>query len=228
MRAPTDLPARALAVALIALASLPAWGGGREANLYRLAIDPGEYRLQAPGRQPAQPARRGAQGRLAEMAHRHAKARGLDPALVDAVIQAESAYRPEAVSPKGAVGLMQVMPDTGRRFGIRDLEDPEANLKAGTTYLGYLLDLFGDLSLALAAYNAGEGAVMRHGNRIPPYPETRAYVRGILSAYGPGRPMASARPPPAARRLYLPGTWLERRDLSPYRLRRDPWRDAPG
>jgi soluble lytic murein transglycosylase-like protein len=161
------------------------------------------------------------------MVDRHARARGLDPELVHAVVQAESAYRPDAVSPKGAVGLMQVMPDTGRRFGVRDLGDPEANLAAGTAYLGYLLDLFSDLSLALAAYNAGEGAVMRHGNRVPPYPETRAYVQGILDSYGPGR-ISPAREAAPARRLYLPGTRMDRRDLSSYRLRKDPWRDAPG
>jgi soluble lytic murein transglycosylase-like protein len=212
---------RALISLFALLAALPAWGGGREANPYRLAVDPGEYRLRVPGGVAADGSRRGAKGHLSELIDRHARARGLDPDLVHAVVRAESAYRPGAVSPKGAVGLMQVMPDTGRRFGVRDLADPEANLEAGTAYLGYLLDLFSDLSLALAAYNAGEGAVMRHGNRIPPYPETRAYVQGILKSYGPGRTSP-------ARRLYLPGTRLDRRDLSPYRLGRDPWRDAPG
>lgn len=205
MRAPIELW-----VLLGTLAALPAWGGSRD-NLYRLAVDPGDYRLRLPADPRAGAVRRGADSRLSALVDRHARARGLDPALVDAVVRAESAYRPQAVSPKGAVGLMQVMPDTGRRFGVRDLEDPDSNLKAGTAYLGYLLDLFSDLSLALAAYNAGEGAVARHGNRIPPYPETQAYVRDVLGRYGRG----------PAQRSYLPGTRLDRQDLAPYRLKKD-------
>lgn len=189
--------------------ALPAWGGGRD-NPYRLTINPGDYRLRLPVDLGAGPSRGGERARFSDLIDRHARARGLDPALVDAVVRAESGYRPEAVSPKGAVGLMQIMPDTGRRFGARDLESPEDNLRAGTAYLGYLLGRFGDLSLALAAYNAGEGAVLRYGNRIPPYPETRAYVQAILGRDGGGR----------ATYLYLPGTRLDRHDLSPYRLNR--------
>jgi len=87
-----------------------------------------------------------------------------------------------AVSPKGARGLMQVMPSTGRRFGIDDLLNPGANLRAGTQYLSCLMRLF-DVRLALAAYDAGETAVLRHGGTIPPYRETRSYVPRVLSIY---------------------------------------------
>ena len=113
-----------------------------------------------------------------------ARQAGLDPALVHAVIRVESAYRPHAISPKGAVGLMQVIPSTGRRFGIDDLLQPTANISAGTQYLSYLMRMFeGDLRLVLAAYNAGENAVLRHGRRIPPYLETQRYVPRVLSTY---------------------------------------------
>ena len=119
----------------------------------------------------------------AEIASAARKA-GLDAALVHAVIGVESAYREHAVSPKGAVGLMQVMPDTGRRYGVENLTLPVQNISAGTRYLSDLMRLFnGDLRLVLAAYNAGENAVMRHGGRVPPYPETLRYVPRVLSIY---------------------------------------------
>jgi soluble lytic murein transglycosylase-like protein len=109
---------------------------------------------------------------------------GIDPALVHAVIRVESAYNARAVSPKGAMGLKQVMPGTGRRFGVDDLLQPGASISAGTQYLSHLMRLFqGDLSLALAAYNAGEGAVIRYGRKVPPYRETRGYVPRVLSTY---------------------------------------------
>lgn len=124
--------------------------------------------------------RRAFNDQIAEAARRA----GIDPALVHAVVRVESAYNSHAVSPKGAVGLMQVIPSTGRRFGIDDLLNPSANLRAGTQYLSYLLRLFeGDLRLTLAAYNAGENAVLRYGRAIPPYRETRGYVPKVLSIY---------------------------------------------
>jgi soluble lytic murein transglycosylase-like protein len=111
-------------------------------------------------------------------------AAGIDPALVHAVIDVESSYNPLALSPKGAIGLMQVMPDTGKRYGVMNLYRPDANLLAGTRYLSYLLRTFdGQLTLALAAYNAGEGAVLKHGRRVPPYPETTLYVPRVLARY---------------------------------------------
>lgn len=105
-------------------------------------------------------------------------------ALLHAVVRAESAYRADAESRKGALGLMQLMPDTAARFGVTDRLDPHQNLLGGATYLGVLLDQFEhDLKLALAGYNAGENAVVGYGNQIPPYPETQAYVRKVLAFY---------------------------------------------
>jgi soluble lytic murein transglycosylase-like protein len=109
---------------------------------------------------------------------------GLDPLLVHAVIRAESGYNPRAVSPKGAAGLMQLMPQTARRYTVSDRFDPEMNLDGGVRYLRHLLGMFaGDISLALAAYNAGENAVLRSGARVPDYPETLAYVRRVRGLY---------------------------------------------
>ena len=107
----------------------------------------------------------------------------LEPALLHAVISVESSYNPQARSPKGAQGLMQLMPATARRFGVSDPYDPTDNLHGGARYLRWLLDLFNDLRLVLAAYNAGEGAVQRYGNTIPPYSETRTYVQRVLEFY---------------------------------------------
>jgi soluble lytic murein transglycosylase-like protein len=108
----------------------------------------------------------------------------VSPFLIHAVIQAESGYNPDAVSRKGAVGLMQLTPATALRYGVTDAHDPEQNIRGGTQYLRELLGMFNqDLGLALAAYNAGEGAVLRHGG-IPPYPETAQYVLKVLESYG--------------------------------------------
>ncbi|MEQ1728286.1 MAG: lytic transglycosylase domain-containing protein [Vicinamibacterales bacterium] len=108
--------------------------------------------------------------------------KGVDAAIVRAVIQVESGYQPRARSRKGAVGLMQVMPATGRRYGITNLYDPSANIRAGVTHLKMLLDRF-PLNLALAAYNAGEGTVERFAG-MPPYPETLDYVARIRALLG--------------------------------------------
>ncbi|WP_109051744.1 lytic transglycosylase domain-containing protein [Azospirillum sp. TSA6c] len=108
---------------------------------------------------------------------------GIDPALVLAVIQAESAFRTDAVSPKDAAGLMQLIPDTAGRFGVGDVFDPKQNITGGVKYLRWLLAYFqGDVTLALAGYNAGEGAVDRYKG-VPPYDETRNYVRIIHRIY---------------------------------------------
>jgi soluble lytic murein transglycosylase-like protein len=122
---------------------------------------------------------------IAKTADRHQ----VDPKLLHAVIQAESAYNPTAVSSAGAVGLMQLMPATAARFGVTDRYDPVQNLEGGTRYLKHLLNLFNsDLRLAVAAYNAGENAVMRNHNSIPPYAETRHYVSEVLSRHqNPGQ-----------------------------------------
>jgi len=107
---------------------------------------------------------------------------GVDASLVRAVIQVESAYQPRARSSKGAVGLMQVMPATGRQYGITNLWDPASNIRAGVTHLRTLLDRY-PLALALAAYNAGEGAVDRFAG-IPPFPETVDYVARVRALAG--------------------------------------------
>ncbi|WP_300449210.1 transglycosylase SLT domain-containing protein [Accumulibacter sp.] len=115
---------------------------------------------------------------------KEAERQKLEPALVKAVIAVESAYDPAAVSPKGATGLMQLIPDTAQRYGVRQIEDPQENVRGGTRYLRYLLDMFdGNLLLALAGYNAGEGAVQRYRNTVPPFPETQAYVKLVMQFY---------------------------------------------
>ena len=109
---------------------------------------------------------------------------GLDPCLILSLMRAESSFNRTAVSPKGAMGLMQLMPATATRFGVKDFFDPRENVMGGTRYLRWLLDRFnGDVRLALAGYNAGEGAVELYGYRIPPFAETQNYVRTIYSRY---------------------------------------------
>jgi soluble lytic murein transglycosylase-like protein len=120
---------------------------------------------------------------LLPLIDRNAGSQQLDPRLVKAVIQVESGYNPRALSKAGAMGLMQLMPETARDLSVRDPYDPNENLRGGTAYLRQLIDRFkGSVELALAAYNAGPEPVERHGG-IPPYAETRDYVRHILSLY---------------------------------------------
>jgi soluble lytic murein transglycosylase-like protein len=107
---------------------------------------------------------------------------GIDPALVHAVVAVESNYEPAARSPRGAMGLMQLMPATARQYGLADAYEPAANLDAGIRHLRALLDRY-ELRLALAAYNAGEAAVRRHGG-VPPFGETRSYVSRVLGKVG--------------------------------------------
>ncbi|MQY52300.1 transglycosylase SLT domain-containing protein [Rhodocyclus tenuis] len=143
------------------------------------------YRLAGPA--DARPYAR----EIAEAAHQA----GVDPELVHALVAVESAYRADAVSAKGAVGLMQLLPETARAYGVRDVAAVSGatgaadNLRAGSRYLRDLLDRFGQrLDLALAAYNAGEGAVRRYANQIPPYPETQGYVPAVFAHYRAHRP----------------------------------------
>lgn len=108
----------------------------------------------------------------------------LDPALLHAVIRAESGYNPEAVSNKGAAGLMQLMPATANRFGVRDRFDPYENVQGGARYLSELLDMFpSNLKLAVAAYNSGENTVKKYGYQVPPIAETQNYVEKVLGYY---------------------------------------------
>ncbi|NCF10599.1 MAG: transglycosylase SLT domain-containing protein [Gammaproteobacteria bacterium] len=137
-------------------------------------------------REPSFDARqfRANQRRFAPLLAEVAREQSLPDALVHAVVTAESAYDPDALSSAGAVGLMQLMPATARRFGVTNRNNPRDNVTGGTRYLRVLIDLFGnDLRLALAAYNAGENAVIRHGRKVPPYPETQRYVRKVLDYY---------------------------------------------
>jgi hypothetical protein len=126
----------------------------------------------------------------------------VDPELVRAVIRVESGFNPKAVSDKGAMGLMQLIPATAQRFGVADAFDPKQNIEGGVNYLKYLLDMFGgDLSLSLAAYNAGEHAVQRSGG-IPAIPQTQDYVRKVTSIYQTGESATQTKvsfkePPPA-------------------------------
>ncbi|NKC14894.1 MAG: transglycosylase SLT domain-containing protein [Gammaproteobacteria bacterium] len=133
----------------------------------------------------------GSKAKYNALIDRLAKRYNMDTLLIHAVVRAESSYNPNAISKAGAVGLMQLMPETAKRFGVRNRRDPADNLRGGIIYLRHLMLIFDDLKLALAAYNAGEGAVMRHGKRIPPYKETQTYVRRVLRFYQQGRAQQS-------------------------------------
>ena len=144
---------------------------------------------------PAQPDKRPKPAALREAAEQVAWQNALPVELIHSVIKVESNYNPQAISPKGAMGLMQLVPATARRFGVSDAFDPMENLRGGARYLRYLLDLYGENNyhLALAAYNAGEGAVARYGG-VPPYAETQNY----LALVGRARDDARRRGAPAA------------------------------
>jgi soluble lytic murein transglycosylase-like protein len=110
----------------------------------------------------------------------------VDEKLVHAIIKAESTYRTEAVSSKGAVGLMQLMPATAERFGVEDRTNVKQNIEGGIRFIKFLMDTFKDKKLAVAGYNAGEHAVMRHNYKVPPYPETIVYVDRVITEYERG------------------------------------------
>jgi soluble lytic murein transglycosylase-like protein len=134
---------------------------------------------------------------LAPLVAAVAEEHGLEAALLHAIVTVESGYDPLARSAKGATGLMQLMPETALRYGVGSILDPRENLRGGARYLRDLLETFnGNLSLVLAAYNAGETSVIRHGYRIPPYPETRNYVPRVLQHYHLYR--TATRPPMGA------------------------------
>jgi len=144
-------------------------------------------------KRPARIATRGsrAKAEFRREIERAARTYGVEAALISAIIRVESDFHPEAVSPKGAQGLMQLMPVTTARFNADNPFDPHENIDTGVRYLAYLFQLFkGDLALVLAAYNAGERRVLQHGG-VPPFPETRAYVRRVLGEYAASRPRAA-------------------------------------
>lgn len=182
----------------------------RQAAVSRLTT----FRMTAPEPEPPRkplPHPRFASQRFAVLIEEAARNADLDPALVHAVIAVESGYNPAARSVKGAIGLMQVLPETAARYGVANPAiSPEENLRAGTRYLSYLMTLFDNrIELALAAYNAGEYAVQRHGHRIPPYRETQNYVPAVLAKY---RRLQEREPPPVpatAGIQYMPGTTIE-------------------
>lgn len=133
---------------------------------------------------------------ISELVEKTSRAHDVDPLLVDAVIRVESNYDASAVSPRGAQGLMQLMPPTARMLGVNDTFDPGENIEAGVKYLKYLQTLYKDDRLALAAYNAGPAAVDRF-KQVPPYPETQKYVEQVSRKYSEARKAVSRSPAPA-------------------------------
>jgi len=138
---------------------------------------------RAPAASPGVVTRSVDRATLQEVVYRLSRENGVDPRLVDAVVRVESAYDPKAVSKRGALGLMQLMPDTARRLAVSDPFDPEQNIRGGVREVARLIDRYsGNLPLVLAAYNAGEGAVAKYRG-IPPYSETRDYVTRVMTLY---------------------------------------------
>lgn len=190
-RARVPVLAAAIAAALLGSLGLAAAG---DALYYRRDADGNliitnvpnsrDLRVLTPERRQVRP---GSGEKYRGLIDRAAREHGLHPDLVYAVAAVESSFDPLARSVKGAQGLMQLMPETADRFGVRDPWNPDDNLRGGAGFLRYLLDLFeGDVRLALAAYNAGENVVLTLG-RIPPYAETRTYVAKVLKRFGGGR-----------------------------------------
>ncbi|MEN6608094.1 MAG: lytic transglycosylase domain-containing protein [Bryobacteraceae bacterium] len=172
---------------------------GRVSSVVRADIRTGHLVRKVVVRRPpaeTSPSERAAVKSIVEDA---AKQHDVDPLLVHSVIQVESNYDPLATSPKGAQGIMQLIPSTARRFGVTNSYDVRENIDGGVRYLRYLFDLFADPQLAVAAYNAGENAVIRHGG-VPPYRETRDYVKRVGRKYGEAKKAAS----PSVARLEKP------------------------
>jgi len=156
-------------------------GGGRAVRNYRP--------IRSPNSLPP--------GEVDQLVVKAASAKQVDPKLVHSIIQVESGYDPNAVSRKGAMGLMQLIPGTAKRFGVENPFDPGQNIHGGVSYLKYLLDMFkGDVTLSLAAYNAGENSVLRYGG-VPAFRETQDYVRKVNSLYGTEVPTGQAAFKPA-------------------------------
>jgi len=170
--------------------SAPLWADGivtiTDQNGRRIFINTGETHTRGGWKTNGSPARRtdaAPSPDISNLVEETANRLQIDPQLVDAIIKVESEYDPKAISNKGAMGLMQLIPQTAQRFGVANPFDPKDNIEGGVSYLKYLLDLFGgDLPRSLAAYNAGEGAVQRSGG-IPSYAETQNYVRKVTHVY---------------------------------------------
>jgi soluble lytic murein transglycosylase-like protein len=139
-------------------------------------------------------ASKAATSNIPEIVEQAARANQVDPLLVHSIIRVESNYNPYAISPKGAQGLMQLMPRTAWEMGVGNSFDPRQNIEAGVRYLKYLQDLYKDDRLALAAYNAGPAAVQKYGS-VPPYPETQDYVNRVGQQYGEAKAKQKASEP---------------------------------
>ena len=198
---------RTLAAAVLTLAAaVPATAGdpiyyrqGDDGTLVLTNVP--DRRDLRPMRSDAPPHQPGSGAQYRPLIERVARESGLQADLVYAVAAVESSFDPRARSEKGAIGLMQLMPETATRFGVSDPLDPVDNVRGGVRFLRYLLDLFdGNLRLALAAYNAGEN-VVRDLGRVPPYDETRLYVDKVLKRFGAGRRPYAASGSPASRDL---------------------------
>jgi soluble lytic murein transglycosylase-like protein len=192
MRFCLELVLRTVVCALIAGAVLMAETAPRVVSIVRankktgrlvrsIVVTPKPAPVPAAGTEP--PATPAAEDGVRALVHETAKNLDVSPLLVESVIQVESNYNPYAISPKGAQGLMQLMPATARRFGVKDSFDAKQNIEGGVKYLKFLQDTFKDDRLALAAYNAGERAVTKYGD-VPPYPETMKYVEKVGKKYG--------------------------------------------
>jgi soluble lytic murein transglycosylase-like protein len=150
-------------------------------------------RVEEPAEAASKPANPRGRDRYQEEVRAVAREYGVDLDLIHAVIATESNYVSNAVSPKGAIGLMQLMPPTAKRYGIVNLFDATQNIRAGAQYLRHLLTAFdGDIELVLAAYNAGEQAVLKYGGKVPPFSETINYVRRVQGAYRGRKQLARA------------------------------------
>ncbi len=148
------------------------WGDVKARKIKKQIVQPKKANVAAKSKN---------QSKISAIVAAKAKKYNIRQELLHAVIEAESAYDPDAVSHAGAVGLMQLMPMTAKRFGVTDRTNPSQSVEGGAHYLRVLLDYFdNDLTLAIASYNAGEGAVVKYGRKIPPYPETQKYVAKVL------------------------------------------------
>ncbi len=155
---------------------------------------------------------------LNALVEKAAKAHQVDPLLVHSVIQVESNYNVRAVSNKGAQGLMQLTPSTAKMLGVSDSFDPQQNIEAGVKYLKYLKDLYKDDRLALAAYNAGPGAVDKYKKQVPPYAETQSYVEQVGKRYGEARRAADAVKKPAPAQAAVPEKVMEEKPVEPAKV----------